>query len=74
MSDEKFNVEDSYKCVRKLGDLGTGRHGRSVLVGDSEDPKNRTLQLCYKYWAQLAVMEYCSFRQWEDFEYHIADS
>ena len=39
MSDEKFNVEDSYKCVRKLGDLGTGRHGRSVLVGDSEDAR-----------------------------------
>ena len=39
MSRESFDIQSMYRSVRKFSELGTGREGKKILVGDSEDAR-----------------------------------
>src|SRR4051794_38042766 len=39
MKTEILDVETMFRCVRNFSELGTGREGKKILVGDSEDAR-----------------------------------
>lgn len=41
-------IDEMYKSVRRFADLGTGRKGRKVLVGDSPDARTATFRFAGK--------------------------